>query len=245
MCFSLDHILYTVTNVSVSSVSTTTSKPPSVLKADIRAVLDRMQVQYRETRSGFECIHAPSIDLSSVQPDNSSRRSNHGQQGTSIQEATGAVRRSLTKKASKLSFALKGKGKDGDNAQESDASPRNDGFKESGTLSTGGATVITRSASNGSSVYNGSSAANTIKPEAQHINDANSNLPAMDAKTKNLPPIPRDFASPTSASPQPLPTGEVDQDVFDAIGSSALSVRFEINIVKVSIFGLLTLTIAD
>ncbi|EDR06003.1 uncharacterized protein LACBIDRAFT_251514 [Laccaria bicolor S238N-H82] len=49
------------------SVATTSTKPPPVIKADIRTVLDRMQVQYRENKSGFECIHLPSIDLSSVE----------------------------------------------------------------------------------------------------------------------------------------------------------------------------------
>ena len=220
------------------SVSTTTTKQPSVLKTEIRKVLDRMQVQYRETRSGFECIHAPSIDLSSVQPETNSRRSNQGQQQSStIQDATGAVRRSLTKKASKLSFALKGKGKDGEPTPEPEPSPRNDSFKESGTLNSGGATIVTRSASDGSSLYNGSSAASTVKPDLLHANDATSNLADSSKTSKNLPPIPRDFAPPPrTASPQPatLPTGEVDQDVFDAIGSGVLSVRFEINIVKVS-----------
>jgi hypothetical protein len=39
------------------SVATTSSKPPAVLKADIRRVLDRIQVQYKETKTGFDCIH--------------------------------------------------------------------------------------------------------------------------------------------------------------------------------------------
>jgi hypothetical protein len=38
-----------------------------VLLADIRRVLDRIGIQYRSTKGGFECVHVPSIDLSSVQ----------------------------------------------------------------------------------------------------------------------------------------------------------------------------------
>jgi len=49
-----------------SSVATTSTKPPAVLKTDIRRVLDRMTVQYRETQTGFDCIHLPSIDISSL-----------------------------------------------------------------------------------------------------------------------------------------------------------------------------------
>jgi len=56
------------------SVATTSTKPPSTLKADIRQVLYRMQVQYRETRTGFDCIHMPSIDLSSMSNDHSRQR---------------------------------------------------------------------------------------------------------------------------------------------------------------------------
>ena len=48
------------------------------------------------------------------------------------------------------------------------------------------------------------------------------------------PPPPSSFPLPSGS----FPTGEVDQDVFDAMGASRLSVRFEINIVKVSWFTL-------
>ena len=113
------------------SVSTTTSKPPGVIKADLCRVLDRMQVQYRETKSGFECIHAPSIDLSSVQTQNNanSRRHGHGHahHGSSGSDGDGGhgVRRSLTKKVSKLSFAaLKGKEKDKDRERENTTQTR-------------------------------------------------------------------------------------------------------------------------
>ena len=94
-------------------MATTSSKPPSVIKADIRRVLDRMQVQYREIKGGFECVHAPSIDLSSVQSNqlNNTRRSHQFGHTNSIHDGA-SMRRSLTKKASKLSFALKGKEKE-------------------------------------------------------------------------------------------------------------------------------------
>lgn len=31
-------------------------------------MLDRIGIHYRPSKTGFECVHAPSIDLSSVQP---------------------------------------------------------------------------------------------------------------------------------------------------------------------------------
>lgn len=209
-----------------------------MIKADLRRVLDRMQVQYRETRSGFECIHAPSIDLTTVQADSvSNNRKLHVDSG-------GGVRRSLTKKASKLSFALKGRDRDG--------SPPKSAYGDASTIAS--ATTAVRSDSTSSSLYNVSSNAHTVKPEeingvlaedmsktaGSPANDATSNstLDSSPTKGKNLPPIPRDYApqpqTPSTGAPLTnLPTGEVDPDVFDSIGSNTLCVRFEINIIKV------------
>lgn len=76
------------------SVATTTGKSPAVIKSDIRKVLDRMQVQYREVKGGFECVHAPSIDLSSI---------------SGARDGLPDSKRTIVRKTSKLSFARKGK----------------------------------------------------------------------------------------------------------------------------------------
>lgn len=226
-------------------MATTSSKPPSVIKADIRRVLDRMQVQYREIKGGFECVHAPSIDLSSVQSSqlNNTRRSHQFGHTNSIHDGA-SMRRSLTKKASKLSFALKGKEKEKDSVQESGSTKPDNATLSSATTETD------MSKSNSSSLYNVSSNTHTIKgeavdPESVTVDNASVNTasaqPETPIKGKHLPPIPRDFASqPQKTAPPPsafpsssFPTGGVDQDVFDAMGSNRLSVRFEINIVKV------------
>ena len=73
------------------SVATTSTKPAHVIKADVKRVLDRMQVQHREIRGGFECIHVPSIDLTSLAP-----------------TADGEPRRSVVRKGSRISFGKKG-----------------------------------------------------------------------------------------------------------------------------------------
>ena len=118
-------------------MATTSSKPPSVFKADIRRVLDRMQVQYREIKGGFECVHAPSIDLSSVQSNqlNNTRRSHQFGHTNSIHDGA-SMRRSLTKKASKLSFALKGKEKEKDSVQESGSTKPDNATLSSATTET-------------------------------------------------------------------------------------------------------------
>ncbi|KAG9318997.1 hypothetical protein JVU11DRAFT_1115 [Chiua virens] len=86
------------------SISTTSMKPSSVLNADIKKVLDRMQVQYRATKSGFECIHIASIDISFVPENAQTHPSHHRRRGSSGSNET-CKARSLVKKASKLSLA--------------------------------------------------------------------------------------------------------------------------------------------
>ncbi|KAJ9112601.1 hypothetical protein QFC19_000621 [Naganishia cerealis] len=48
------------------SVATTTTKSVSTLQADIARVLERIGIKHRPTKSGFECVHVPSIDVTSV-----------------------------------------------------------------------------------------------------------------------------------------------------------------------------------
>ncbi|KAL5118309.1 Serine/threonine-protein kinase [Pleosporales sp. CAS-2024a] len=61
------------------SVSTTSSKPLSYIQSDIIRVLDRLGIQWEETKGGFSCRHSPSIDLhqtvdSPASPPSGSRR---------------------------------------------------------------------------------------------------------------------------------------------------------------------------
>ncbi|KAI5999071.1 hypothetical protein EDD15DRAFT_130493 [Pisolithus albus] len=250
------------------SVSTTTTKPPSVLKTDIRKVLDRMQVQYRETKGGFECIHIPSIAIS-AQPESSSaqpqpRTSQHRRRGSSGSNETGITARSLVKKASKLSFGVKSRDRERESIKEREQQlPQQQNIepapgavvdKELPHRPSVGTVLSVTPSSGSSSFFNVSSNAHTVlaTPEAvrhhhqQEHNNVPTAAPAFDeqaifrphspAKGKLLPPIPRDFAAvPQPPAPKltPFPTGEVDQEVFEMMGANSLSVRFEINIVKV------------
>ncbi|KAI0263593.1 hypothetical protein BC834DRAFT_827457 [Gloeopeniophorella convolvens] len=230
------------------SVATTSTRAPALLKADIRRVLDRMQVQYRETKAGFDCIHAPSIDISSLQEPQAHqqqhqggtpRRQQHRKQGSGGSGDSGGTTRRIVRKASKLSFGVR-REKDKEPAQAQATSPTtpatNGNGKENGkerTEGTGGPP-----SSGSSSFFNVSSGAPTV-----HADDGASTLQAEEvaprrshspARSKNLPPIPRDFGA--AASPGPghaFPTGEVDRDVLESVGQSTLAVRFEIIIVKV------------
>lgn len=51
---------------TTNSVATTSTKSVSVLSADIQRTLERIGLRYRPIKGGFECIHVPSIDLSTV-----------------------------------------------------------------------------------------------------------------------------------------------------------------------------------
>jgi hypothetical protein len=117
--------------------------------------------------------------------------------------------------------------------------------------SSGGPAFGATQSSGSSSFFNVSS--NIATP---HADDASATLHPDDsprrshspARSKNLPPIPRDFAAGGAGAgagagalqqQQGPPTtgGEVnDREVFESVGQNTLSVRFEINIVKVPSF---------
>lgn len=202
-----------------------------------------MQVQFRETKTGFECIHLPSIDIASIDPVFTSETS----PTTTVQ-----TRPSIIKKASKLSFRMK-REKDKDKGKEREYDDRD----REPTRRPSGATTLGPTHSSASSSFfnmpanhvavdahmNGTT---TVNPDttSQHAQEGSSpprsHSPVAQStlsnKSKNLPPIPRDFAVSTSLSPgrtSPLPTGEVDKDLLDSMGSSSLGVRFEVNVVKV------------
>ncbi|GAA5971023.1 hypothetical protein JCM3765_002766 [Sporobolomyces pararoseus] len=71
------------------SVSTTTTKPVATLRSDLIKVLDRLGVQHRDVKNGFECVHVPSIDLSSFGGANSNNKEKN-------------VRSTIKRRASKL-----------------------------------------------------------------------------------------------------------------------------------------------
>ena len=212
-----------------------------------------MQVQYRETKGGFECIHLPSIDLSSIDP--TIKGHGHGQQTSSTSGETSTVtpvpsRPSIVKKASKLSFGMKrDKGKEREPSMDKEKEKENTGRPS-------GATLMTTASSGSSSFFNVSSNHTVVaaSPEIQpsmmngltpvsptterEMLPPGSPSPGVANKGKVLPPIPRDFGGRATSpvpprSPSPMPTGEIDRELFESMGNNSLSVRFEINIVKV------------
>ena len=222
------------------SVATTSTKSPSVIRSDVRRVLDRMQVQYREIRGGFECIHLPSIDLSSIQ---------HEAQGDgSPPGGHGHRHMTIVRKVSRISFGAR-RGKEKELPERPPSS--------SGGIS--GTPPTTDAANNASSLFKTSGeqngtpkppsatrSTNTIDtfnqvPEPVTPSGPSEGSPQSPSPIANkfLPPIPRDYAvgpSPVVPANGLTTPGQVDSDVFERTARNSLCVRFEVNIVKVNPF---------
>lgn len=214
-----------------------------------------MQVQYRETKGGFECIHIPSIDISSVPESAQSRPSNHRRRGSSGSNETGKTPRSLVKKASKLSFGVKSRDRESIKEKEPELTTPEKDLPNRPSV---GTALSATPSSGSSSFFNVSSTAHTILADGLRHQDVNGTMTTVGSpldeshtlrshsptKSKVLPPIPRDFGAtaqvqapsqPPTPRPTlaPFPTGEVDREVFEMMGANSMSVRFEINIIKV------------
>ncbi|KAG8908278.1 serine/threonine-protein kinase KIN2 [Tulasnella sp. 403] len=245
------------------SVATTTSKSPTVIKADIRRVLDRMQVQYREVKGGFECVHAPSIDLASVAG------------GTLLNghHDTGSTKRTIVRKASKLSFVRKGKDKEREHVPEASTSTPPPAVNVEKDLPHRPHSVTPAGTSHSSSFLNvpapieetageqtggqegeelstpkgGATAENTSEtptisnlatPTKGDPNGTRADTPKVDEtiRGKYLPPLPRSTATPPPPSVHttlPRTPGPHELDDLFENTPNTLVVRFDINIVKV------------
>jgi len=160
-------------------------------------------------------------------------------------------RPSIIKKASKLTFRMK-RDKDKGKEREYDDRDREPTGRPSGTTTLGPTHSSASSsffnmssnhtATHGDAHINGT----TVIPDttSQHAQEGSSpprsHSPVAQSilsnKSKNLPPIPRDFTVSTPLPPErtsPLPVGGVDKEMFESMGSSTLGVRFEVNVVKV------------
>ncbi|KIJ51156.1 hypothetical protein M422DRAFT_58800 [Sphaerobolus stellatus SS14] len=217
------------------SVATTSTKQPSVIKTDVRRVLDRMQVQYRDTKSGFECIHLPSIDLSTLSPAQTER----------FQAAQTQNKRTLGRKASK---PLKGKEKELAPLDEMREKEHPTTIGSSGSSSFFNThlgvppTTNTTNTATGDAPQGQGLESPQLQPQESDPNldsAASTRTKAGPGTAKYLPPIPRDFAVPPTAAavhakdPSQMSAEESFNEAFNQSMRNGLAVRFEINIVKV------------
>lgn len=78
------------------SVSTTSSKSPQVIRADLLRTLNKLGIVHQDVKGGYACVHRPSIDLNSVSDSIPDRESS--------QLAPTGLARSPSKTNRKLSF---------------------------------------------------------------------------------------------------------------------------------------------
>ena len=101
------------------SVSTTSSKSPQVLRADLLRTLNRLGVTHQEIKGGYSCLHRPSIDLNAV-PDLTNDR----------ESSQSGLVRSPSKLARGLSFRRVSRPRAASNAPRFDADESADSVME-------------------------------------------------------------------------------------------------------------------
>ncbi|KAJ7140060.1 hypothetical protein C8R43DRAFT_602346 [Mycena crocata] len=211
------------------SVATTSTKPPPVIKADIRRVLDRMQVRYWPNKTGFECVHLPSISVPLMEAP--STPDSHAQQQSfpSLGETTTVPtsRTGIAKRVSRrMSFSIR----------RVKSQERNFPFANGQDSKTRPLSTLVRGANHQPLVVPGappSTDVGTLSVDTARASPLST--------TSKLPSIPSDLApSPVPMSPlyDPLASGEMNRETFESMAHNALSVRFEINIVKVPLLPL-------
>ena len=81
------------------SVQTTSTKPIATLRGDLVRVLDRIGIEHRQVKNGFECAHVPSIDLSTV---TSPQRLQQQKLGVAGDDGPSRSKSTIRRRASKL-----------------------------------------------------------------------------------------------------------------------------------------------
>jgi len=186
----------------------------------------------------------PSIDLSSFPVEQQTRHKKQGSSGSD--EKTSTISRRVTKRPSKLSFRVRGKDREKEKEKEGGTPAEKD--KDLPSRPSGATTLTATPSSESSSFFNVISN-NNLTADTHPRSETDSTTatvqasedvptpiaPSPPSASKTLPPIPRDYAGSPPPQHAMYHTGEIDEDVFESIGASRLAVRFEINIVKVSI----------
>ncbi|KAF7329141.1 Non-specific serine/threonine protein kinase [Mycena kentingensis (nom. inval.)] len=226
------------------SVSTTSTKPAPVIKADIRRVLDRMQVRYWQNKTGFECVHVPSINAPTQSPQHSPEPSEKQSFPSSGDTSIVAPQPNagVTRRVSRLSFSVRRV-----KSQDRDVFP---------TLKGRGSPRPTRPLSaimvpppNGvhqplvvpgpGTEPRPSIQVSEIVPADHAVSGHPESNVSLNSKLRSVQSdLGAAGLSPTTQTNStfgvdPLASGELDREAFEMMAHNSLGVRFEINIVKV------------
>ncbi|KAJ7074741.1 Pkinase-domain-containing protein [Mycena amicta] len=222
------------------SVATTSTKPAPVIKEDIRRVLDRMQVRYWQNKTGFECVHVPSINAAaavptSPTPDPTAKQSFPSSGDMAVVAQPQPRTNGIKRRVSRLSFSVR-------RVKSQDR----DFPTVKGRAATRPLSAIIMPPPNGATqpLVVPDVQAETVRRPLIKIPDV-----AADARSKpessvsvnsKLRSVHSELGSLISPAFDPLASGEMDRETFETIAhnANALGVRFEINIVKVPLLPL-------
>ena len=220
------------------SVSTTSSKPLSIIRSDIIRVLRQLGVDFREMKGGFSCRHVPSVDVGSRGKDDEAKERSH------LSTAQQAHRR-------KISFAgLRNNERQREEAKQDDDKAMSPDLDNSPLAprtplatrtsnQTGGTTALSTTYTS----YNNSEAEDSeAEPQEKWVNDTTPSRRSTTLRKRN---------SRLSASsgrdrvehkpvgdPKDRMAGETTTHVQSDMGSKNMVLKFEILVVKVPILSL-------
>lgn len=200
------------------SVATTSTKSPAVIRESIATVLSRIGVNHRPIKAGFECVHAPSIDLNSVAFSPRPDQPHEGATERSAPESPTLNRRRSTRRTGKMGLSRSPFSKDRELDKEasdehSQASLPQSQQQQRDTTSSGSFTMLAANAVGGG--------AQTAAGSAPEGYDANSSAAAAGtAPTAS-------FRSQTQIANSAM--GDLPTEAGDMI------VRFEIFIIRVGL----------
>ncbi|EST05700.2 Protein kinase domain protein [Kalmanozyma brasiliensis GHG001] len=220
------------------SVQTTSTKPRTVIHASLVKVLDRIGVQYREIRGGYECVHLPSLDFSGSDsmgrgnariPLEAMAAAAAAEAEASGQSPTSEDGRQPKRKPSRLSFVA-GKSKDRAGTGRRDGSVTdNIGAVPAGTVRsrtpslTSNVALANAAQAGGESTSSKPSLLTSPRQGADSVG-AGSHLPPSGSRDSNL------MLDTIEGSAQ---VGAAGAKTMNAANATELAVRFEIFVVKV------------
>ncbi|KAJ7773667.1 hypothetical protein DFH07DRAFT_990242 [Mycena maculata] len=204
------------------SVATTSTKSPPIIKADIRRVLDRMQVRYWQNKTGFECVHLPSIDAATS---STPTPNPHALQSfpSSGETTVAPSRNGITRRVTRLSFSVR-RVKSQDREFATLKARNAEAARPLSTIVMPPSSELPHQP--------------LVVPDAPPLKNTKP-ASVISANSKLLSSMASDLGdAPMSPLYDPHASGELDREAFENMAHNALSVRFEINIVKVPLLPL-------
>ncbi|KAF7290695.1 Non-specific serine/threonine protein kinase [Mycena indigotica] len=223
------------------SVATTSTKPAPVIKADIRRVLDRMQVRYWQNKTGFECVHLPSINGVPPQPEAEAptKHSFPSSGDTTVVAHPQPRTNGITRRVSRLSFSVrrvKSQDRDFPTTKGRAARPLSAIVMPPAPNEAHQPLVVPDAVPPQPEMATVRRPAVKIPETTRPESVKPESTVSINSKLRSVH-TPSDLGVGISGSLM-SPSGEMDRETFESMAHNALGVRFEINVVKVPLLPL-------